>query len=309
MKSKYRKAVTYDLETGGFNQGYNSITEAAFVEVDFETLKITGQHTVVFLPYIDISWIGEPIKDAKLIYKNIGSKDPDTGIKTLQFKDNKVTLKNLDAFIGAITEFYGFLKENYEGVKILEFEDIEDIESTEFADIFKVFYDNAYNPQALQVTGISRELLEKEGLPYTEAFQIIKGLIDSNCDGTIKPVIIGHNIGSLPRRIVRGKEKAPDGFDNPFMEKLFFDNGGDFFDSINDDIIDTLKWSRLKWFELPSYALGAVAAEVNLTLNDAHRALPDTIANAKFAIKMFQHLRGEGSSKSSYERRKFDLKF
>ena len=74
-------------------------------------------------------------------------------------------------------------------------------------------------------------------------------------------------------------------------------------------MIDTLEWARLKWFNMPSFALGVVANEVGITLKDAHRAIHDTRANAKFFIKMLSHLRGEGSQKSSYKRRKFSMNF
>jgi DNA polymerase III alpha subunit (gram-positive type) len=74
-------------------------------------------------------------------------------------------------------------------------------------------------------------------------------------------------------------------------------------------MIDTLEWARLKWFNMSSFALGVVANEVGITLKDAHRAIHDTRANAKFFIKMLSHLRGEGTQKSNYKRRKFKMNF
>jgi DNA polymerase III epsilon subunit-like protein len=304
MKTKYTRALVYDLETGGLSLKYNSITEIAMVAVDLTTLEIIDQMQVVFEPYIDLSWIGEPIKDAKIIYKNIGVKDPDTGIKTLKFQGHNITLKNIDPLIEAIGDFYKFL----DGETTLTRSFIEELENnSEFKDIAKVFFDNCYNPQALEVTGIGRDLLESEGVNAVEAFDSIKAMIEKHTLGNNKPIIAGHNIGSLTRRIVKGKEVAPDGFDNPFMEKLFNDFNDDWFSSVNDEIIDTLKWSRLKWTEMTSYSLGPVANEVGLTLKEAHRALPDTVANAKFLIQIFRHLRGEGSLKSTYKRRKYNF--
>ena len=74
-------------------------------------------------------------------------------------------------------------------------------------------------------------------------------------------------------------------------------------------MIDTLEWSRLRWFEAPSYALGVCANAVGVELKDAHRALPDTEANAEFLIKMLKGLRGEGSQETKYEKRKFNMNF
>ena len=306
MKSKYGRAVVYDLETGGLSTVYNSITEIAMVAIDLESLEIVEEFSLMFKPRVNLNWTTTPIKDSKILYKNTGIKDQETGIKTLQFKEHKITLKNLDPLVEAIKDFYIMIEKQYPS-KVLEYDDIVALENSEYADIMKCFFDNCYNPQALEVTAITREMIEEEGLLYEEAFKRIKEMIERHTNGNSKPIIAGHNIGSLPRRFVKMKEVAPDGFDNPFMEILFRDNEDDFFFSVDDMIIDTLKWSRLKWTELSNYSLGTCANEVGLTLKEAHRALPDTVANAKFLIKMFQHLRGEGSLKSRYKRRKFNF--
>lgn len=307
MRSKYNRAIVYDLETGGLSTKYNSITEAAFVAVDLETLEIIEERQIVFQPHIDLNWISSPLKDAKTIYKNIGVKDLETNIKTLKFKEHNITLKNIDPLAEEIESFYNMIDSRYPN-KFLSMDDIKDLENSEWRDIIGIFFDNCYNPQALEVTGISREMIEgPEGLSKNEAYKKIKEIINNHTLGNSKPIIVGHNIGSLPTRIIRGKEVSCDGFDNPFMEKLFKENDDDWFYSINDEIIDTLKWARLKWMELPGFNLGIVANEVGLTLKEAHRALPDTVANAKFFIKMMSHLRGEGSLKSRYKRKKFNF--
>ena len=305
MESKYKKVVVYDLETGGLSSKYNSITEAAFVAVDLGSLEIIEEMSVMFESHMDLSWIGEPIKDAKTLYKNLGIKDGESNIKTLQFKEHKITLKNIDPLVEAVSDFYMYIKDKNRFTR----SEIEELEDSEWKDIITVFYNHTYNPQALEVTGISRALIDGEGISQPEAYLAIKEMIERHTVGNVKPIIAGHNVGSLSRRIVKGKEVGPDGFDNPFMEKLFQENNDDWFYSINDEIIDTLKWARLKWTELPNFSLGTCANEVGLTLKEAHRALPDTVANANFLIKMFQHLRGEGSLKSRYKRKKFNFNF
>ena len=308
MRSKYNRAIVYDLETGGLSSTYNSITELAMVVVDLDSLEIIEEMSVVFQPRVNLNWINKesPIKDAKIIYKNIGIEDEETKIKTLRYKGHAITLKNLEPLIEDIEVFYFMLEQEYPTL-ILNEDDLKDLEQTEFKDIALVFKTNCYNPQALAITGIPMTLLKREGVSYEEAFTQVKKIVDENTIGNSKPIIVGHNIGSLPRRIVRGKEVGPDGFDNPFMEIFFRDNGDDWFYSINDDIVDTIKWARMKWMELPGFNLGIVSNEVGLTLKEAHRALPDTVANAKFYIKMMKHLRGEGSAKSKYKRKKYDF--
>ena len=305
MESKYKRVVVYDIETGGLSSKYNSLTEIAMVAVDLESLEIIEEMSVVFEPHIDLSWIGEPIKDAKILYKNLGVKDSESNIKTLQFKEHRITLKNIDPLVEAVSEFYIYIKGRYSFTR----SDIEELENSEWKDIVTIFYNNAYNPQSLEVTGIDRALINKEGVSQAMAYDALKGMLERHTVGNVKPIIAGHNIGSLTRRIVKGKEVGPDGFDNPFMEKLFKENNDDWFSSINDEIIDTIKWARLKWSELPNFSLGTCANEVGLTLKDAHRALPDTVANTHFLIKMFQHLRGEGSLKSRYKRKKYNFNF
>jgi DNA polymerase III alpha subunit (gram-positive type) len=172
----------------------------------------------------------------------------------------------------------------------LELEKREDIGA-----ISKLYFDKCYNPQALEITHISRELMTNEGVEFEVAFEMIQTMIKKHTIGNSKPILAGHNIKK---------------FDNPFLEKMFNKNGADIYKVTNQvQMIDTLEWARLRWFELSSFSLGVCANEVGLTLKDAHRALPDTLINAEFLIKMLKGLRGEGQQSSKYKRRKFNLNF
>jgi len=158
-----------------------------------------------------------------------------------------------------------------------------------------LYFDKCYAPQALEVTGISRKLMEDEGVEFYEAFTKIKEVFDSNKVGNSKPIICGHNIIK---------------FDNPFMEVLFSDNKEDFNKHIDESMkIDTLYWARLRWFEMPAFNLSTCCNEVDVTLKGAHRALPDTISNAQLFIKFMKSFRGEGSQESNYIRRKFKANY
>lgn len=311
MQSPYKRIIVYDLETGGLRSDFNSITEIAMVAIDLENLEIIDTFSTLIKPYMDLRNMEEDdLKEAKILYKTLGEKDEDSGVKTLYYKDHNITLKNLDPLVEGVGEFRALLERNSLD-KVLTYDQIVKLQALEETkDIFNIFFDKSYNPQALRATKIPRELFEGEGVVLDEAFSEIEAFIKKHTIGNAKPIMAGHNIGTLPRRFVNGKEKGPDGFDNPFMEILFLLFKKDFFSVINEKLIDTLKEARIRWWELPSYSLGICANEVGLTLKEAHRALPDTEANAKFLIKMLENLRGVGQAGGKERvKRKFNFNF
>lgn len=319
MQSPLKRVIVYDLETGGLKKEFNSITEIAMVAIDLESLSIIDEMSVMLKPRIDlsnseifndISAAPEEIvkEEAKALYKRLGEKDDDTEIKTLMYGKEKITLKNLDPLIEGVAKFAEKIKSEYRS-GILELEDIEYFENSELKDIFAIYYENAYTTGAEEVTKIGRKMLVENGVEYNEAFKQVEKFIKAHTVGNNKPIMSGHNIGWLPRRIVKGKEVAPNGFDNPFMEIFFKNNNSDFFFMVNDSFYDTLQIAKLKFYELSAYSLGVCANEVGLTLKEAHRALPDTVANAEFLRKLLKSLRGDGGSNTKYVRKKFNLNY
>ena len=311
MKSPYNKIMVFDLETGGFYSKYNSITEIAMVAVDLESLEIVDELSIMLRPYLNLrNREIDPIKEAKAIFKSIATKDEETNIKTLHYKGQSITLKNLAILEEDIANFFIIYENRKTKSPIIMYDEFLELQKNEeIRDILNVYFDYCYNPQALESTNISKELLLDEGKGYEESFGKIKRMIEKHTHGNSKPIMAGHNIGSLPRRISKKKEVPPNGFDNPFMEVLFEENMEDYFDMVNDKFIDTLEEARLKWYELPNYQLGTCANAVDITLSGAHRALADTTVNANLLIKMLKSLRGEGSQQSTYKRRKFDFNF
>ena len=309
MKSSFKRILVYDLETGGLKVEHNNITELAMVAIDMETLEIVDEMSVAIKPHLILNPDEDLTKEAKMLYKNLSIKNDD-GNKFLQFGDKRLTvMDSVEALLEPLTNFWEYVNKTYTE-KFLRLSDIlKLLNNANHKDIAKLYFNNAYNPEALEVTKISTKFLIEEGVEYEEAYHKVREMLDKHKVGNSKPIIAGHNIGSLSRRIVKGKEVKPDGFDNPFMEKFFVNNSDDWFFSVNDLIMDTLKMARIKWVELPSYNLGTCANEYGLTLVDAHRALPDTIFNAKVLIKMLRDLRGEGSGSSTYERKKFNLNY
>jgi DNA polymerase III alpha subunit (gram-positive type) len=293
MKSPYKKIIVYDLETGGFKSEHNSITEAAFVCIDLENLEIVDEMSVMILPYFDLSNKEEDsIKEAKEIYKQISEKDSETGKKVLLYKGAKLNLKDLGDLPDDIEEFESlFLNSD-----IMDYKEIEKLlSSSQYNDITQMFFDKAYTKGALEATHMNKELLVSEGVDRNEAADKIQAFFNKHTVGNSKPILAGHNIKK---------------FDNPFLESFLRLHKIQFNSIINQtQMIDTLEWARLRWYDMPSYALGVVANELNVTLKGAHRALPDTVANAKVLVKMLQSFRGEGVQESTYTRKKLTMNF
>tara|TARA_R110002050_G_scaffold284688_2_gene434011 strand:+ start:97 stop:978 length:882 start_codon:yes stop_codon:yes gene_type:complete len=293
MKSPYQKAIVYDTETGGLKNAFNSLTELAFVAIDMETLEQVDEMEVMILPYLDLTSMEEDsLKEAKELYKYLSIKDETTGKKVLTYKDEKLSIKDLEPLSQDIELFKKlYLKDN----TIIDYPELVSIEETDLKPLARLLFDKCYNPGAFAATGINRQLLLDEGIERGLAYKKVEAFFLKHTEGNSKPILSGHNIRK---------------FDNPFMEKFFSLYKKDFNNFINPtQMIDTLEWSRLKWFNMPSYALGVVSNELGITLKNAHRAINDTRGNAKFFIKMMQHLRGQGSEKSNYKRRKFSMNF
>lgn len=293
MQSPLRTIIVYDLETGGLDFETNPITEMAMVAVNLETLEIIDELSIVFLPRMDLrNYLEDSIKEAKAIFNDVATKDEATGIKTLFYKGQSVTPKTINSLSEDIEKFREYL--NTKTNSIIDTNQYFELQKTEFADISTLYLNRSYNQQALDVTHMSLEMLLDEGVEFKEGFEKVLGFIKKHTGGNNKPIVAGHNIKS---------------FDNKFMLKLFTDNKDDFNKHINSFMIDSLEWVRLRWSEMPSYSLGVCANALGLTLKEAHRALPDTIANAKLIIKLLKSLRGEGTKENVYVRPKFDFNF
>ena len=299
MQSPLKKIIVYDLETGGFDYRVNSITEIAGVVIDLETLQIVEEFSTMLLPYMDLrANLEESNKEAKRVFNLLAVPGEEGKVKSLLYNGKEITLKSLDELISDIEFFSEFLSKRNSDKKIVDkifsYDEYLKLREGEFKNIVEIYFSCCYNPQALEATHIDIDLLLKEGISYKDACKKFQNLLSSHTVGTNKPIIAGHNIKS---------------FDNPFAEKLFRDSGSSFEKLLNSFSIDTLEWVRLRWPELASYSLGVCANALGLTLKEAHRALPDTVANAKLLIALLKSMRGEGSQESVYVRRKFDFNY
>ena len=211
MQSPLKRITVYDLETGGLSSRENSITEFAGVAIDVESLEIVEEFSVLFKPRLDLRDVEEDsVAEAKALYKTLGVKDTETGIKTLHYKNNPITLKNLEPLVHDIDRFKANVLTTLDG--IVDTSDIDILRGSQNADMLKLFFDKSYNPRALEVTKISEQLMREEGLNFNEAFEEIEKFFLRHKVGNNKPILSGHNIKR---------------FDNPFLDKLFKDNKKD----------------------------------------------------------------------------------
>lgn len=178
-------------------------------------------------------------------------------------------------------------------IVVVDMESLQIVE--EYSNLIKPYDEELdYEAEALNVSHISLQEIQENGLESKEVVQQIVELSKKYTVGNNKPILVGHNIK---------------GFDNQFLIKFMSDHKKDLSKLVNiDDCVDTLKEAQKKWSEMPNYSLGTCANKLGLTLKEAHRALPDTIANAKVFISLMKLLRSMGTgSEVKYKRRKFNF--
>lgn len=293
MVSPLNYIINYDYETGGLDSEVNPPTEVAMVVIDAKTLEIVEEFSAMFRPRLDLSFIQENSKkEANRIFKELSCKEEETNLKRMEYKGELITPRNISDMCPDIEAFKIFLVERKSS--IIEYEEYLELLKTEHAPIVEVFFNLCYNPQALSVTHMSIEMLLNEGLPANEVYCKMIDIVNKYTNGVHKPILAGHNIQD---------------FDNPFLIKGFKIIDVDIMQKVNTFLLDTLFLARLKWNELPFYNLGTVANALGLTLKEAHRALPDTIANAKVVIALIRNLRGEGQGESEYVRKKYQMNY
>ncbi len=165
----------------------------------------------------------------------------------------------------------------------------------EMSQLIKPYNDELiYTQEAWDLTKLSLERLNEGGLLSQEVADLTADFIGKHSE-ECPPILGGHNIKK---------------FDNPFLIKFMKEHGHNLEKmSPLEHCYDSLKTAQLMYWELPNYSLGTCAFQVGITIKEAHRALPDTQANAKYIIQMLKNLRGEGQAGSTYVRRKYNFNF
>jgi len=192
----------------------------------------------------------------------------------------------LDCTKNPITEFAGIA---IDGVSFQE--------TLRYDDLVKP-YDNAltYDPKAAQITGINREMCEKDGVPLRQLVDNICTLLDeanTHHSKTAKPIFLAHNWD----------------FDRGFLMEIFrranrdlskyVDGGKDCYGNFIPTGIDTVDLAKQCWAEITDnttkFKLGACCSRAGIDYIDGHRAMSDVIPTVDL-FKYFMTRLRSGSS-------------
>lgn len=156
--------------------------------------------------------------------------------------------------------------------------------------------DLIYSEEAAKASGITKSMCEEQGLDIKEVCSNVVDIFKKYKVGSKMPVLLGHNFIK---------------FDSEFMINLFDFCKLDLLKYVNPVPEDTIKWSRLAWTESVDYTLGTCCENAGITLQNAHRALTDTVATAKLWIVFMKRLRSSSivsnEGKTNSFRKKFEL--
>lgn len=163
-----------------------------------------------------------------------------------------------------------------------------------YSSLVKPMDGKVYTEEALEVTGLSLKILEEQGKPLHE---VVKEMDDFFAKNNVKNkgLLGGHNF---------------DGYDKPFLVQMYKDAKKRLDRHLTlENTLDSLVWSKYKWVESPNYKLATCCANYGIELVDAHRALPDTEANAQLIINFLNDLRnGDSGTEKEEQRFRFNFK-
>lgn len=171
---------------------------------------------------------------------------------------------------------------------------LEDLK--EYDTLIKTYDDSlVVTPGALKANGLTMTEIETG----KDSLTVVNELIDFFSSLKVKsqkPVLGGHNIKK---------------FDIPFLEKFFQFHKKKLWDYVDTELFDTLILAHHAWSEHnPNYQLGSCCATIGVQLINAHRALPDTRANAHLLKYFLGNLKGQSQGQiQSVGKRKFRESF
>ena len=164
----------------------------------------------------------------------------------------------------------------------------------EYQSFFKFNYKDGleYEPQAMAVNQITREQLEG-GAEAMQIYKDLKALYTKYKNPRQGAIICGHNYT---------------GFDHPFTVELF--------KYCNDDITKYVKWvedtQKLAYYSSLSqenYKLVTCCIDHGISIENAHRAINDTRANALLFIEYIKKLRSISVNEVKRESFRSDFRF
>ena len=146
----------------------------------------------------------------------------------------------------------------------------------------KPYDDLVIGKEALAITGLKMTDINK-GLDKKEAVDILskffkKSMVNTRPEN--KPILVGHNVQ----------------FDMGFLFYLFESCKKDVFSFVSETQLDTMALSKMFNPNAASLKLGKCCEEVDIKLNDAHKAMNDVIATTQLFKVYINKLRNSNSS-------------
>lgn len=163
--------------------------------------------------------------------------------------------------------------------------------------ILKPYKDDLiYSKEAEAVHGITKEVIENNGLEEKIVFKQFKQLLSKYKNPRHKAAICGHNLN---------------GFDLEFIRNWFTFHNED-WESLIKWTFDTQAFAYMASDEQENYQLHTCCQNAGIDLVNAHRALDDTKATADLMIKYIEKLKGKANpvveiEKKPRYREKFQL--
>ena len=172
-----------------------------------------------------------------------------------------------------------------------------------------------YNPKALEVTGITMEMLEEEGKEIeVVAQEVVDCFKKANNRGEksagLRPLLVGHNVqfdlGFLHHLIEHGFKQSHENTQKTLEQVLH--GTRDYYGNFQPTYLDT--WALCKaWFqeeqELVNYKLSTVVEKLGIDINNAHRAMNDVVSTTEVLRVWLMSMRNGMSSNSIQKERNY----
>lgn len=160
-----------------------------------------------------------------------------------------------------------------------------------FECLIQPYDDLVVEKEALKVNGLRIADIMQNGFTKSESFKKIHAFIKKqNPKGNKfnRPIMVGHNVQ----------------FDMGFMEMFYYLNkGNDFYSIVSRTALCTMGLAKM-YGKTERLDLGSLCEEFGVTLNNAHKAMPDTLATAELFRRMTMKLRTNSSASGKVQQDK-----
>jgi DNA polymerase III epsilon subunit-like protein len=155
-------------------------------------------------------------------------------------------------------------------------------------------YDNSliYDPIAAQLTGITRELCEKDGIPLRKLVENICQLAEEaniHKSKIARPVLVAHN-GAFDKQFFQDIFRRAE-----VDASKFVDGDKDHYGNFQPTVLDTIDFAKMLWADITEtttkFNLAACCERAGIDLVDGHRAMNDVIPLADFVRYVITRIR------------------